>query len=144
MFGSKKETVVNNSNNNTTSSNGGLNSLVVGTHIEGEVKAESDIRIDGGIKGSLVCKSKVIIGPGGKVEGTVRCTNAVIEGTFTGTIHVSEVLKVTETAKIDGEVFTQKLQVDSGAVFNVSCAMGGVSRSNKDKSAKLVKEKAGV
>ena len=34
-----------------------LNTLVNGTVVEGTIKSESDIRIDGVIKGSLNCKS---------------------------------------------------------------------------------------
>jgi cytoskeletal protein CcmA (bactofilin family) len=64
MFGSKKtETSTSSSNvTNKTSSNaadastGGLNSLVKGTIVEGSVTTESDIRIDGTIKGVLVAK----------------------------------------------------------------------------------------
>ena len=62
-----------------------LNSIVEGTNIEGTVNANSDIRVDGAIKGKLFCDAKVIIGPTGKVDGEIRCENAVIEGKFEGT-----------------------------------------------------------
>ncbi|MCB0583732.1 MAG: polymer-forming cytoskeletal protein [Phaeodactylibacter sp.] len=102
-----------------------LNSLVNGTVVEGTVKSESDIRIDGTIKGKLFCDAKVIIGPTGFVEGEIRCQNAVIEGKFQGNLQVAELLNVRETASISGEVATNKLIVQSGATFNVSCSMGG-------------------
>jgi cytoskeletal protein CcmA (bactofilin family) len=102
-----------------------LNSLVQGTVVEGTVKSESDIRIDGTIKGKLFCDAKVIIGPKGAVEGEIRCQNAVIEGTFQGMLEVRELLNVRENASISGEVSTNKLIVQSGATFNVTCSMGG-------------------
>ena len=40
-----------------------LVSLVQGTHIEGTVEADGDIRVDGTIKGKLFCRAKVIVGP---------------------------------------------------------------------------------
>ena len=49
----------------------GLNSLVKGTHIEGKIKAPSDIRIEGTLDGDLDCQAKVIIGPSGVINGTV-------------------------------------------------------------------------
>lgn len=101
-----------------------LNSLVQGTVIEGTVRSENDIRVDGSIKGNLHCDAKVIIGPTGKVEGEVTCKNAVIEGAFDGNITVSELLNIRESAKISGDVTTDKLIVQSGATFNVSCNMG--------------------
>ncbi len=121
----------------------GLNSLVEGTQIDGTIKSDSDIRIDGAIKGKLTCTAKVIIGPTGKVSGEVFCKNAVIEGTFDGVLNVDELLNVRETAKVDGDVRTNKLIIQSGAVFNVSCVMGETStlrapkpQSNKDVSKK--------
>lgn len=106
-----------------STSNGGLNSLVHGTEIEGTIKSNSDIRVDGKINGKLMCNAKVIIGPTGIVTGEVNCQNAVIEGAFEGNLNVSELLNIRETAKINGEVNTNKLIIQSGAVFNVSCVM---------------------
>lgn len=136
MFGNNKSKETNVSNGTTaTSSGSGINSLVQGTSVEGEIHADSDIRIDGSIKGSLISKAKVIIGPSGMIDGKVVCVNAVIEGTFTGNLEVKEVLTVTETAKVEGDVFAAKLKVNQGAHFNVSCSMGS-NVSNLKKSPK--------
>lgn len=106
-----------------------LNSLVQGTVVEGSVKSESDIRVDGTIKGQLICDAKVIIGPTGFIDGEVKCKNAVIEGKFEGVLSVSELLNVRESANISGDVTTGKLIVQSGAIFNVNCNMGGGKKS---------------
>ena len=111
-----------------------LNSLVHGTTVEGTVKSESDIRVDGIIKGSLHCNAKVIIGPTGYIEGEVMCTNAVIEGKFEGNLQVKELLNVRETARISGDVQTDKLIVQTGAVFNVDCKMGAGVRNAQSSS----------
>lgn len=103
---------------------GGLNSLVKGTSVEGNISADSDFRVDGKIKGTLTCKAKVIIGPTGSIEGEVRCQSAMIEGRFDGKIIVSELLNIRDTASINGEVKTNKLIVQAGAEFNVTCVMG--------------------
>lgn len=102
----------------------GLNTLVKGSAMEGTLKCESDLRVDGSIKGKLTCKAKLIIGPTGTIEGEVNCQNAVIEGSFSGTLRVSELLNIRETATVDGDIFTGKLIVQSGAKFNVACKMG--------------------
>ncbi|MCO6478561.1 MAG: polymer-forming cytoskeletal protein [Phaeodactylibacter sp.] len=112
-----------------------LNSLVNGTVVEGTVKSESDIRIDGAIKGKLFCDAKVIIGPTGFVEGEIRCQNAVIEGKFEGNLHVAELLNIRETAAVNGQVATDKLIVQSGATFNVTCSMGGKQLSRPENRA---------
>jgi cytoskeletal protein CcmA (bactofilin family) len=101
-----------------------LNTLTEGTSIEGIIKADSDLRVDGKIKGNLICSAKVIIGPTGQVSGEIRCKNAVIEGKFVGLLEVQELLNIRENAHIEGDIFTGKLVVQSGAVFNVNCHMG--------------------
>ncbi|MEP7321427.1 MAG: polymer-forming cytoskeletal protein [Saprospiraceae bacterium] len=127
MFGSKKTEMVTTTPTTKSLSSGGtssaLNSVVNGTRIDGKVHCEHDIRIDGHLKGSLTCNSKVIIGPTGIVDGDIECENAVIEGHFIGILTVRDSLQVKESANIKGDINTDKLVVHSGAVFNVSCLM---------------------
>ena len=129
MFGNKEtkkdQPVKKMSTTSSTSSSNAINSLVEGTVIEGKVKANNDFRIDGTLIGNLDCKGKVIIGPSGVVDGEINCTNALIEGKFDGNLNVKELLSVKDSAKITGEIVTDKLLVQSGAIFNVKCQMGG-------------------
>jgi cytoskeletal protein CcmA (bactofilin family) len=128
MFGNKKsESMANGSNGVAPNSN---NSIVAGTKIEGTVTASSDIRIDGELVGDLDCKGRLVVGPEGKIKGTVMCQNAVIEGVFEGKLHVTELLNVRETARIEGEIITDKLTVQSGAIYNVTCSMGKISKAS--------------
>lgn len=143
MLGGKKD---NNGRSGTiipASTSHGLNSLVQGTELTGDINAGNDIRIDGKIKGNLTCKSKVIIGPTGIIEGDVQCQNAVIEGNFNGNLTVKELLHVKETASMKGKIYTGKIIVQSGAVFNVSCQMGSGSLPKSHQQAKeIAKESA--
>jgi cytoskeletal protein CcmA (bactofilin family) len=128
MFGSKKTVEETKSNGSSArpvlpSGDNALNSLVRGTVTEGNVIAESDIRVDGIIKGNLKCAARVIIGPSGFVDGEINCQNAMIEGKFNGILRVVELLNVKETADITGDVTTGKLTISAGAVFNVTCKM---------------------
>ncbi len=116
-----------------------LNSIVQGTNLEGTISAESDIRIDGTIKGSLTCKAKVIIGPTGYVDGEIQCANSLIEGRFVGTLQVSNLLHIKETADVNGDISTGKLIVEPGAVFNVSCNMSNKSGNGSVASTKEAK-----
>jgi cytoskeletal protein CcmA (bactofilin family) len=127
MFGtnSKNENSQMNSLQTETLGSNSINSLGSGTKITGDVQANSDIRIDGELEGTLRCSGKVILGPKGLIKGEVDCQSAVIEGTLTGTLKVKELLHVKESASITGEIQTSKLMVQSGAVFNVKCQMGG-------------------
>jgi cytoskeletal protein CcmA (bactofilin family) len=136
MFGSNKNTEEAKKNSPISGSPqaSGVNTLVRGTTIEGTIKCENDIRIDGIIRGKLTSTAKVIIGPNGLVEGEIRCQNAVIEGQFKGQLFVSELLNVRESATVEGDIRTNKLTVQSGAKFNVACLMQGEGHSEKQNS----------
>lgn len=121
MFANSKS--ADDTKNTANSVSSGLNALVKGTNVEGTIRCDSDIRIDGTIKGDLICKAKVIIGPTGYVEGEITCQNAVVEGTIKGVLSVTDLLNIRETAEIDGTITTGKLIVQSGAKFNVACKM---------------------
>jgi cytoskeletal protein CcmA (bactofilin family) len=101
-----------------------LNRIVEGTRIEGAVNSDSNIRIDGEVKGNILTKGRVVIGPKGKIIGEVTCQNAEIEGMIEGKIIVEDLLSLKASAKIEGEIFTSKLAIDPGATFTGSCNMG--------------------
>ncbi len=135
MFGSNKNTEEVKTAPASTSN--ALNALAKGTVVEGSIRCDNDLRIDGTIKGKLTCQAKVIIGPTGMVDGEIHCQNAVIEGRFKGNLHVAELLNVRETAEVDGEITTNKLLVQSGARFNVTCKMETGSANGIAKSADI-------
>lgn len=112
-----------------------LNRIVEGTNIEGDIKSDSNIRIDGYLKGTLSVKGRLVLGPTGKIDGNINCKNADIEGKLNGTIEVDELLSLKSTAKLQGEISTNKLAIEPGALFSGNCKMGAVLKdlsSNDD------------
>lgn len=121
----------------------GHNNIARGTVLEGKITTDGDIRVDGVVKGSIYCKSKLSIGEHGVVEGTVDARNAFIEGTVKGTVIVRELLQLQEKGKIQGDIYTQKLSVQIGATFSGNCRMGSEARSmlnNKEDNPPVVLE----
>lgn len=111
------------SNENKSPSGKTLNLFSDGTTIKGDIKTNADIRIDGIVEGLVYSDSKVVIGTTGKVKGDVICRQADISGNVVGLVSVKETLFLKSSAIIDGDVVTQKLVVESGAVFNGKCSM---------------------
>mgnify|MGYP000877818380 CR=1 FL=1 len=106
-----------------------INLIGTGTTIKGEVLCDSDIRIDGNLNGNLTTKGKVIIGPTGAVMGEINCRNSEISGKMDGKIKVSELLSLKSTAKITGDIITNKLSIEPNAVFTGTCNMGSATSS---------------
>ncbi len=120
MFNKK----TNNAVNAATPTSSNINTLVEGSHSEGTINTQNDLRVDGTIVGTVNCGGKLIIGPTGNVDGEVTSQNAVIEGRFNGVLTIHDILDVRDTASVTGEIKTGKLLVQNGATFTGSCDMG--------------------
>ena len=103
-----------------------LNRIVEGTNVEGDIKSESNIRIDGYVKGTVTTKGRLVLGSTGKIDGEIICKNADIEGKLNGVIQVNELLSLKSTAILHGEISTNKLSIEPGAIFSGDCKMGAV------------------
>tara|TARA_B100001287_G_scaffold276658_1_gene288518 strand:- start:25643 stop:26089 length:447 start_codon:yes stop_codon:yes gene_type:complete len=112
--------------NNGNQSPERLNRIVEGTIIEGDIKSDSNIRIDGYVKGTINVKGRLVLGTTGKIDGNIYCKNADLEGKLNGTIEVDELLSLKTTAKLQGEISTNKLSIEPGAIFSGNCKMGAV------------------
>ncbi len=110
-----------------------------GTSFVGDIKSEGDFRIDGKVEGTIKTSGRVVIGQEGSVDGTIECTNADIEGKFSGNLNVDQLLSLKTTAYISGEVILGKLSVEPGATFNASCNMKGSIKALKNEQPKAEK-----
>ncbi len=100
------------------------NMIGSGTKITGNIETNGDIRIDGEIEGNIISKGKVVVGPNGKVSGEVNCSNAELSGYLNGQINVSELLSLKSSSKLMGDIKTEKLSIEPGAIFTGKCEMG--------------------
>ena len=112
------------------------------TTINGDVQSKGDIRIDGTLKGSVSTEGKVVLGQEGIIEGDVVCKNADVSGILKAKITVSQLLSLKSTAKLNGDIITNKLSVEPGAAFSGSCSMGAVIKDIKDVGKSEKKEKS--
>jgi cytoskeletal protein CcmA (bactofilin family) len=122
----KKASGVKVSNPNKVGANAIYNIIGAETVIEGSITTESNIRIDGVLRGSLKSKAKIVIGPTGRIEGDVVGQNADIEGEITGKVTVMELLVLKSTSQVEGDIATNKFVVEAGAKFNGNCRMGAL------------------
>tara|TARA_B110000444_G_scaffold131722_1_gene123691 strand:- start:1849 stop:2262 length:414 start_codon:yes stop_codon:yes gene_type:complete len=109
-----------------------INMIGAGTTINGDIISKGDIRVDGTLKGSVNTEGKVVLGTEGVIEGDVICKDADISGTVKAKITVSQLLSLKATAKLNGDIITNKLAIEPGAAFTGSCSMGAVIKDLKD------------
>jgi len=100
-----------------------------GTNLQGDVKSENDLRIDGTIHGNVISSAKVVIGPTGYVDDNIHGKQADITGKVNGNITVMEVLQLRGESNVQGNIHAATLQIDPTAIFNGQCQMGAVPAS---------------
>ena len=135
MFTNKNETM------KKTESTAAINMIGAGTVITGDIVSKGDIRIDGTLRGSVNTDGKIVLGREGMIEGDVICKDADISGTIKAKISVSQLLSLKSTAKLNGDIITNKLSIEPGAAFSGSCSMGAVIKDLKDAGKIEQKEK---
>jgi cytoskeletal protein CcmA (bactofilin family) len=116
---------------NAASDSQSVNLIGAGTSIEGDITTNGDMRIDGSLTGTINVKGKLVIGVSWAVEGEIICQNADISGTMKGKIGVAELLSLKASAKLTGDIITNKIAVEPGATFSGTCSMGGVIKDIK-------------
>lgn len=122
---------------NISTGTGEINSINVfgeGTVVEGHIKSKGDVRIDGTLAGTIDTTAKVVLGESGLIEGDLAAKGADISGTVNGNVRVDGVLLLKSTARINGDIYTNKLQIESGGMFNGKCEMGSQSVPGKSSS----------
>lgn len=102
------------------------------TTVRGDIQSDGNFRIDGKVEGTITTTGKVVIGSTGYVQGDIICGNADIEGSVKGRLKVKELLALKASAKIGGDISTNKLSIEPGAVFTGSCQMGAMIKDIKD------------
>ena len=121
-----------------------IDSLIgAGTRIEGNVIFSGGLRIDGEIKGDVASStdqpSTVVVSEQARIEGEVRVTHMVVNGTITGQVHATELLELQPRCRMTGDIHYTNLEIHLGAIVEgrlIHAAASGESRAVELKLAK--------
>jgi cytoskeletal protein CcmA (bactofilin family) len=103
---------------------GDLNTIIgKGSVVEGTVKVQSSLRVDGKIKGQVTATDSLVIGKEGEIEGEIRVKNAIVGGRVKGKVFASGKVVLETKSTFYGELKTSKLVIDEGAIFEGVCSM---------------------
>lgn len=98
-----------------------------GSIFEGKLTAPAYARIDGQIIGDVLIDEGLIIGEKGVIRGNIITKDMVVYGTIDGNLQVSS-LEIKATGKVNGDISTQTLTIENGAVYS-----GGINMTKSDK-----------
>jgi cytoskeletal protein CcmA (bactofilin family) len=97
-----------------------------GTEIKGELMFSDLLRVDGSISGKVKSEAgTLLVGERGYIKASVEAANVSVSGTIEGTVTAKNKVEIHPTGKIFGDVYTQALIIEHGAVFDGKCHMSG-------------------
>lgn len=105
----------------------GLMNTIIGkdTIITGTLDVKGALRVDGTIKGKILCSDCVTIGVTGLVEADIEANTAVIAGHMIGNVVTKEKIELQAKCEMEGDIKTKSLVIEQGAVFCGACNMKG-------------------
>jgi len=112
-----------------------------GTIIEGNITFSGGLRVDGHVRGSVVCSDgksgTLVLSEQAQIEGEIRVSHVVINGTVAGPVRGSEYVELLPKARVTGNVSYKSIEIHVGAIV-----MGQLVYESPQKSEKVVELKS--
>jgi cytoskeletal protein CcmA (bactofilin family) len=108
--------------------------------IDGELKSNGNIKIDGIVSGKVQTSQDLMIGPNAQIDADLIAQNAVISGTIKGNITVKESILIGETGRIIGNISCASIGIKEGAYFSGNCKMQEIKQVAVNSSPEIEEE----
>lgn len=107
-----------------------------GIKIKGDVTGKEDLFIDGQIEGKLdISGGSVTIGPNAKVKADIVAREVIVRGRVAGKLSGKERVQLWSTAEVEGEVQTERLAIEDGALLRGKVEAGKLAPKAKEAHA---------
>jgi cytoskeletal protein CcmA (bactofilin family) len=93
----------------------------------GTLNFEKSFLIQGKISGKINARGILVIDQDAVVEADISASRVVIRGSVTGNVIASEKVEVTGTGKLQGNITSPRIMMETGCQFNGMCTMTGTA-----------------
>jgi len=83
--------------------------------VEGSLQSDSEVQIDGLVKGDVRVE-RLTIGETGRIEGQVAAETAEVRGRVVGAI-IAKQVRLFSSASVEGDITAEQLAIEPGASF---------------------------
>ncbi len=104
------------------------------TSFVGNIESEGSIKILGKVEGDIRAGGDIYIEPTASVVGNLYGSNAYISGTIKGNILSKGILHLMAQARLYGDIEVASLVTDEGAIFQGSCRMIELNKTEEETS----------
>ena len=91
-----------------------------GTTVEGSIIFSGGLRVDGRVHGDVIAADDkpgtLVLSEQAQIEGEIRVSHVVINGTVIGPVHAAEYVELQPKANVTGDVHYRTLEIQLGAV----------------------------
>ncbi len=94
-----------------------------GIHIKGNLSGGGDLIIEGRVEGHVSLKNHLTIENTGKIDADIRVNRLTINGEANGNIDAGELVAISASAVVTGDIKAPKVIIEDGAHFNGSIEM---------------------
>lgn len=105
-------------------------------HIDGDVRGEEDLLIEGEVSGTVNLKNNSLtIGPNGKVHADVYAHSIYVDGILEGDLIGSERVNIRKSATVRGNITSPRVSLEDGAKFKGAIEMDPQAGQNVNRMA---------
>jgi cytoskeletal protein CcmA (bactofilin family) len=105
------------------------------SRFEGLLAIPGDGQIDGQLTGDVICRGRLEVGAGARIEGRVEANVLVVLGELQGDAAVGERIELGATARVVGSISAPRVAVAEGCVLRGRCEMPTPGTATDDGSA---------
>ncbi|HWQ38553.1 MAG TPA: polymer-forming cytoskeletal protein [Burkholderiales bacterium] len=115
-----------------------IDSLIgAGTVVEGNIAFTGGLRVDGRVRGSVLTAddqpSTLVLSEKAQIEGEIRVSHAVINGTVIGPVYGAEYVELQPKSNVTGDVHYRTIEIQLGAVVQ-----GRLVHQDDERAGKVV------
>lgn len=85
--------------------------------IEGTFTTTRDVRVEGMVRGKIVCQGLLYVAESADIDATVEAASVTVAGKLTGDVTCRGRLQITGTGRVSATVSTEALVIDEGAFY---------------------------
>ena len=116
LFGSREPEV-------SEATNDSISLLQKEDRLEGTLEVSGKFRIESEVKGTVRCKTELIVGHSARIEGQVEATIVIVAGKVNGNIRGTDRVEILPSGVVEGDVHAPRVVIQLGGVLEGSCHM---------------------
>lgn len=105
--------------------------------IEGIIKTDVSIEINGKVDGEIISNSTILVGEKAVINANISCAEIIIAGTINGNVTAKKRIMIKSKGKLIGEVKTKLFVIDDGGTFlgtsDMNVNFNNINNDNENK-----------